>query len=180
MAKSTKPPRTTTFDYEKSFKQGVEFELTHMLLLSRQLHTAIAGVNEPLATVMGVSAAFAAEIYVKTLQMIDNSQAQIIHEIDDLYSALASSTKDIVKKHYNARVIKEKAKLEAFKLSTGLDYDLDSVLKNIRDSFVEWRYRFEGKPISAWNGGNVVIAFRQTCVDLDPKLATHVSTHLLN
>lgn len=74
-----------------------------------------------------VNIAFACELYLKAIYLYYSNKGIHGHEIDDLYDALSENVKIQIEMLFKQEY----------------QYDLDEILRNIRNTFVEWRYAFE-------------------------------------
>jgi hypothetical protein len=156
-----------TFDPRNSFRVAIQFELAYILL--KQLPELTGHVRHCVMAAV-VDMALAAEIYLKTLQMIETGNAGSGHKLKTLFKSLGLSAAGSVRKKYDTLNAKEPETLNP--------HDFDSVLNNINSTFEDWRYKYENTKIVSWNGDHFVTALRLTIVELRPDLASMVPSEL--
>lgn len=95
-----------------------------------------------------VNITFSIELFLKCLIMIESQKkAPHKHELDFLYNQLSVQSKQIIKKSFDKK-INESLTLKAAKNSGVIfNADLNNVLRDIKNAFVEWRYMsIDGMP----------------------------------
>jgi hypothetical protein len=132
-----------------------------------------------LALVYGVNGAFAVELYLKCLLAVEGSQIPDTHNLKTLFNQLSRQSKDKIRKRHN-RLAKEHPVLSGFRQRLGIKTDLDSLLEDGQDVFIQFRYMFEGIPDRIKPVGFALEMFgrivRNRILDLRPELLSDEPT----
>jgi hypothetical protein len=113
--------------------------------------------------------AFAVELYIKALRMLNRLGPKRIHYLDELYSDLPNNLRRSIEKRYNAgmgtssRALvvnithKDATSQERMKKpQPEVDQSLLGVLKRSRDVFTTWRYLYDqGEPAKVQRANSV-------------------------
>jgi hypothetical protein len=122
------------------------------------VHVLVQAVNQGhtriLTLVQATNAAFTLEMYLKSLLLVENGEAEHTHDIYDLFHALKKPTQD--------ELTKEHAKL--------ISDDLEELLKLGRDTFSKFRYAHEKIPSNTvWGLNNLTRCVRTRLLTLHPE-----------
>jgi hypothetical protein len=93
--------------------------------------------------VMAVNASFALEAYLKCLLFLEQGTFPKTHDLKKLFYTLPTQTQAELTKAHDPHVANNILLQDAKKKGTKID--LDSLLESGKDSFVYFRYAFEGK-----------------------------------
>jgi len=137
-----------------------------------QTRTKTSGTDMDLLNPFVTNAAFSLELYLKVLLYIERKTWKSGHDIHALFRGLSPSSQDFIRGHFTAST-KSRAHMDVrtrIRSSPGLedfDWDLDALLTNASNAFVQWRYPFQGGV--GWFGG--FLELKEALVDrIEPHL----------
>jgi hypothetical protein len=95
-----------------------------------------------LTLVMGMNAAYALEAYLKCLAFLEKGAFQKTHDFVILFNDLEKRTQQELKEQHDKEAVGDSRFAAAQR--QGIPSDLDTLLQVGKDSFVKFRYAFEG------------------------------------
>ena len=133
--------------------------------LQRSPSAIISAVAMP---VMVVSA-FAAELYFKTLIVLDGKPAPRSHDLYDLFSKLSPTTRTNLEDRWNL-IIRDRQEFlrNVERQESSIPRLLEDAIKEGREGFERLRYIYEGGDPFRFFLGDLPIALRRTILDLQP------------
>ncbi len=104
-----------------------------------------------------INAAFSLELYLKVLLFREQNTWPNGHNLSKLFKRLDASSRKFLVSDFEAQTAKSKAHLvvqEHIRTSSSMkkfSWDLEVLLKNSSNAFINWRYAFEGR--TGWFAG---------------------------
>jgi len=93
----------------------------------------------------GVNAAFSVELYLKCLLTVEGSEeVPFTHNLKELFQLLREESKGKLRESHNDWVLEDSMMIEVRR--HGRKTDLNSLLEEMQDIFVRFRYFYEGLP----------------------------------
>lgn len=113
-----------------------------------------------------VNLAFASELYLKALYVLETGTTRQGHRLNVLFAGLSEAAQAEVRERYELR-------------RDGISPDFTADLKSFANAFVEWRYVYElgDHAVDPIGLGQLASALYETCVALKPDLQTSDYTH---
>jgi hypothetical protein len=113
---------------------------------SNVIHNAMSNDKKMyLAVTHGAIAAFALELYLKCLLVIEHNAAPPEeHNPKELFRLLRRQTKQSLRRQHNEWAPKQQAFQNLKKHIPDWEFDLDSLLEQAQDAFTQLRYSYEG------------------------------------
>ena len=111
--------------------------------------------------------AFALELYLKCLILLDGGTIPMSHEYDVLFNRLSDLTKADLERRYEESIQSNSVALAIKSHFASAEFGLPQVLAAEARAFVRWRYVFEGVPpsfLSEW----LLQAARERALDCNP------------
>ncbi len=90
-----------------------------------------------------VNRVFGVELYLKAFLTIEKVPIPHTHNIHTLFNQLSATNRSIVEQYYEEEFAKDPEGAAIRTIKTPFSFDLEEVLMNSRNAFVEWRYVFE-------------------------------------
>lgn len=156
---------------EKSQKaQRIFDEAENFFVASNILANSIDKSDElkklGMQNVFNITHAFAIELYLKCLQIIEKGNYQGGHELIKLFNRLNNSTKDRIRYFYNQKWLEMRfATIVFIKPNEG---DFVELLSEIKEPFKAFRYLNEnGKELPLYNLKNAINCLRAVIFELD-------------
>lgn len=134
--------------------------LNEKLTLTNDIGTYIA----PIIT----NTAFSIELYLKCLYLIEKGKPAKGHFLDKLYRDLTKETREIIEVTYDMLVPQSQTIALLKQKVPNMKTDLESVLKEMSNSFVKWRYSYEGGITGFPASGPLIDAIRLRIKMLKP------------
>jgi hypothetical protein len=103
------------------------------------------GNTRILALALATNAAFALEMYLKCLLLLEQGQAPRGHDLHKLFHALSSTTQSQLTKDHE-ELVKSNPDWAATASKLGVPTDLEELLKRGRNAFADFRYAHEQIP----------------------------------
>ena len=125
-------------------KQADAFQRASVLALDCALKEA-KEQKLHLSLVYGVNAAFAVELYLKCLLLIEGGQVPETHNLKQLFNQVSRESRGKITKRHNT-LAADHPVLSEFRQKLGIKTDLNSILEDGQDIFTQFRYFFEGIP----------------------------------
>jgi hypothetical protein len=156
----------TSLDPLKIFIQGNNFVLAHHILVMQRSDlmeaTAYAGM---------VVAAFAAELYMKTLICLEGNPVPQSHDLKNLFDGISVERQNRIQYYWDRQIIKNEPKIAAAEraLRTIIPRDLDTALSIGRDAFDALRYVYEDRSrTGSFHLGDLPMLLREVIVEINP------------
>ena len=113
-----------------------------------------------------VSLAFACELYLKALYVLETGNTRQGHRLNVLYVGLSEPTRTYIKARYEHR-------------RRGLQLVLEEDLLTFANAFTEWRYVYEGEqtPMDITGLAQLTSSLYETCIHLNPRFPVDPYTH---
>ena len=166
IVKLTATPRPVkVVDPERIFGHARAFEWACSVLGEKRGKIAEQKWSLP----MGTNAAFTLELYLKCLLVIERDEYFEGHDLKRFFCRLKGRTQNLLRAHH-AEFIKDKPDFKAMAQS-GRKVDLETLLKEARNSFMEFRYAYEepyGKETSFALGG-LILGIKQIIFERFPE-----------
>jgi len=137
--------------------------LSEKLLLSHDLNTYIS----PYITVTSL----AIELYLKTLYLIEKGTGIAVprkHNLRKLYGLLGGDSQKFIKISYDEHITKDPITCNIKKSRPDVDLELETVLEEMSEAFVNWRYIFEKRAKGFPAAGPIIRAVRERIRTLCP------------
>ena len=117
-----------------------------------------------------VNRAFSLEVYFKCLYKLENGAdyPKKEHNLLNLYNALGSASKERIKVRYGELSEKNPLTQKAKSMFKGVKTELEDVLEQVSNAFVEWRYHYENEPRSFYAVEDIARAVRQRILESKP------------
>ena len=117
-----------------------------------------------------VLAAFAVELYLKTLSVLHRGEFLVTHDLSELFENLDRTTKDKLRKHHE-RIVFEYSGFPTL-ARLGVSTSLDFFVNLNRNAFENYRYTHEGNAKSAFFLVPFTRCLRERIVRLHPEYKT--------
>jgi hypothetical protein len=119
---------------------------------------------------IAMNQAFAIELYLKCLLHIETGKVSFKHDLEQLYNSLTKETQSKVNIHYEGYRAKNPESIFLEKNLPMFSFDLPSVLKMIKNAFIDFRYYYELKGKDGiYTLGNLMAASRRTIIEMKPE-----------
>lgn len=131
-------------DPHKIFLFARQFDVAQNVLLQQVGNVS----NNQVVVPMLVNLAFAFELYLKCLIVLDTGREVRTHNYRKLFVALTPTTRDKVKEifdHLPKSVLEVAASHDEEMRKANFDYSFEGVLASSQDAFEKLRYNYEGK-----------------------------------
>ncbi len=118
-----------------------------------------------------VNSAFSLEVYFKCLYKLESGAdyPKKEHNLLNLYNALDPETKKRIKVRYGELSEKNPIAQAAKSKHKGLNTELEYVLAQAGNAFVEWRYNYENEPHNFYGVDDTIRAVRQRILESKPE-----------
>jgi hypothetical protein len=166
MANQKTSSRMAPFDARSAFAAGDSFYRL-AAMSAEQVNKAFE--IRYVAAASSTNLALSAELWLKCLRMRNGSSLPLrSHDLRALFDDLESLDRDRIRSSY-AALTSNSPQLRQIKAQLPtIDFSLDTVLDEVRDSFVQWRYVFESANRSSYGFIYLSYAIRDRIVELEP------------
>ena len=119
-----------------------------------------------------VNSAFTVELYLKCLITIENGGYGREHNLYNLFNLLSNDSKKFITAKYNELTSADPIVMAMKQHFNGvIKFDIVSVLKDIADAFIAYRYHFENSQKDGFaNSWNIRTAVKKRILDLKPNI----------
>lgn len=176
---------TSSIDPIPLFLMAEQYRRASHYLVESEHRGYIKDVTMPAA----VCAAFALELYFKTLVALDSGQTARIHDLRALFDKLAACRQQRIRDLFQPHLPKAQRYFDTSReaSSSARTLDFDRVLEMSRNAFPDLRYVHEGWPaMSGWLAADILEATREAILEINPawahiavELPVHVERHPL-
>lgn len=141
--------------------KGIYDAAHNFLVASNTLNEKLSETNDLstyLAPYITVSS-FSIELFLKCLYALEKGKkAKNIHKLYQLYDALSDDSKIIIKMLYEMYAEKDPSLIVLKSKVPEMKTDLEDILKDMSNAFVNWRYSYEGNLTSFQGSGPIINA----------------------
>lgn len=163
---ATKPNAS---DWEQAFNIASGFA-DSAAVLHRESARVLSGpgqtVQVPFVIPAIVCSAFAAELFMKCLVLVERGAAPRGHQLRTLFSRLAPASRAAVSKRFDELIVANPTAQAMKAQFPDVPLAIDDVLDTVDRVFEQWRYAYEGHAGSAYGLSELAQAVRERILEL--------------